>query len=241
MIKKEEGGRKTFYLKIYSIVEVGAYSKIFEKFIEFIGVKTLIITDIDGYYEKKLYQADNVTPQTYQNGNIKKEIIKCPTSDSDIKFTDNDSLLHFHNKTSNSINYFKVLSFSQKILQKGINNKWNQNSSGNLLLVYQTKEKNSANEIYHARSFEDAFFHINKEFIKNDLNSFPSLTKKWLKKFKNGTIDSFELAEKGVTKKPPLAIEILMNSNRTPLNTNDCVLWEIPSYIKEGLIWLRDN
>lgn len=30
-----------------SIVEVGAYSQIFDKFIEFLGIKTLIITDLD--------------------------------------------------------------------------------------------------------------------------------------------------------------------------------------------------
>lgn len=30
-----------------SIVEVGAYSQIFEKFIQFLGIKGIIITDID--------------------------------------------------------------------------------------------------------------------------------------------------------------------------------------------------
>ncbi|MGH2279548.1 AAA family ATPase [Aliarcobacter sp. ERUVET-7] len=224
-----------------SIVEVGAHSKIFEKFINFIGVKTIIITDIDGYYEKTLYEADGITPKTYQNGNVKKEVIKCPTSDVDIEFIDNHSLLYFHSKRKEDINYFKVLSFSQKVLQKNIHGKYCQNTNGNLLLVYQTKEENSNNEIYHARSFEDSFFHINKEFMKNDFNNFYSLTKKWLDKFKNGDIDSFELANKGVNSKPSLAIEILMNESRTPNDSTDCTLWNIPSYIKEGLIWLRDN
>jgi putative ATP-dependent endonuclease of the OLD family len=224
-----------------SIIEVGAYSKIFEKFINFIGIKTIIITDIDGYYEEILYEADGVTPQLYRNGSTKMESIKCATSNSLVQFTDNDSLLHFHNKTHNNISYFKVLSFSEKILQKTVNGKYGQNGNGDLLLVYQTKEENVDGEIYHARSFEDSFFHINKEFIKNDLNDFPSLTKKWLDKFKNGSIDCYELAEKGVTKKPPLAIEILINSNRIPTTPADCTHWNIPSYIKEGLIWLRDN
>jgi len=224
-----------------SIVEVGAYSKIFEKFINFIGIKTIIITDIDGYYEKILYEADGVTPQLYRNGNTKMESIKCATSNSLVQFTDNDSLLHFHNKNHNNISYFKVLSFSQKILQKTVNGKYSQNANGDLLLVYQTKEENVDGEIYHARSFEDSFFHINKEFMKNDLNNFPSLTKKWLDKFKEGIIDCYELAEKGVTKKPPLAIEILINSNRMSTAPTDCTQWNIPSYIKEGLIWLRDN
>lgn len=30
-----------------SVIEVGAYSQIFEKFIDFLGIKSLIITDID--------------------------------------------------------------------------------------------------------------------------------------------------------------------------------------------------
>lgn len=30
-----------------SIIEVGAYSQIFEKFIKFLGIKSLILTDID--------------------------------------------------------------------------------------------------------------------------------------------------------------------------------------------------
>src|SRR5699024_8053546 len=37
-----------------SIIEVGAYSQIFEKFIEFLGIKSLILTDIDAVNNDKI-------------------------------------------------------------------------------------------------------------------------------------------------------------------------------------------
>lgn len=225
-----------------SIVEVGAHSQTFEKFIDFIGIKTLIITDIDGYYEKILYETDGVTPQRHANQNIKKGTITCRSNNDEIEHTSNYSLLFFHNKIDdNNITYFKDLTLNQKKLLKNDDKKWVQDDNGNLLLVFQTNEINIDGDAYHARSFEDAFFHINKKFMKNDFNEFDSLVNKWLIKFKSAEIDCYDFADKAVTKKPPLAIEILMNSSRKQNNELDCITWDIPSYIQEGLEWLRDN
>ena len=225
-----------------SIVEVGAHSQTFEKFIDFIGIKTLIITDIDGYYEKTLFEVDGVTPQQHANDSIKKETIPCRSNDVDIQHTSNYSLLFFHDKKDdNTIDYFKNLTLNEKKLLKNPNRKWIQDDTGNLLLVFQTNEKDIFGEEYHARSFEDAFFHINKRFIKNDFNEFDSLVNKWFMKFKKDEIDCYDFANKAVTKKPPLAIEILMNSSRKQKSVFDCTTWNIPLYIKEGLEWLRDN
>jgi len=47
-------------------------------------------------------------------------------------------------------------------------------------------------------------------------------------------------AEKCVDKKPALAMEILLNS-KTDEAENQFSNWNIPQYIKEGLIWLKQD
>lgn len=164
-----------------SIVEVGAYSHIFEKFIDFIGVKSLIITDIDSGYDTILFETDGITPQKHKNGSIKTELIKCPVSDSSSSYTSNASLKFFHDDISD-ISYYKDLKFEWKILRKKkkIVNKWVSNKKGNLLTIYQTEEDG-----YHSRSFEDAFFHLNRQFIVDNKEQFNSLVnKKYLRNVK---------------------------------------------------------
>ncbi|KXX71676.1 ATP-dependent endonuclease [Flammeovirga sp. SJP92] len=233
-----------------SIVEVGAYSQIFEKFIDFIGVKTLIITDIDSFYEQVLYETDGVTPKCYGNGNVKKETVKCFASNSAATHTSNTAL-HFFHGNQKKLNYYTNLDFDAKILKKDnckiwmVNTegdvwleqprKWISSESGNVLLVFQTPEAN-----YHARSFEDAFFHINSEFIKNKNHSFNSLTSKYLKKFKSDEISVFDFSEQAVNSKPSLAIEILLNS-KTDIDGNLYSNWQTPAYINEGLTWLKED
>ncbi|MDF2833644.1 ATP-dependent nuclease [Chryseobacterium indoltheticum] len=209
-----------------SIVEVGAHSHIFEKFIDFIRVKSLIITDIDSYYLQEVLNEDK-TPKTYKNGNPVMEEIKRPVNDINVKFTKNHSLIFFHK--IQDINYYKLLSFDRKIVRKNRKKKWNSNKKGNVALIYQTEEMK-----YHARSFEDGFFHINYDFICNDHNNFSTLTQKWLKQFRNDKC-AFTLSQKGVESKPSLAIDILLNSNEQYSN------WQIPAYIREGLLWLRKD
>lgn len=220
-----------------SIVEVGAHSKLFEIFIDFIGIKTLIITDIDSYYEETLYEADGTTPQKHQNGNDKKEFKKCPANDLNVQFTSNSSLHFFHEKTKeDGIQYFINLNSEAKTLTKH-EGSWTPNLGGQLYIAYQTEENG-----YHARSFEDSFFHLNKEFITNDSNQFESLTPKWVEKLKenlNG-YPFFEAVEKAVGKKPPLAIEILLNSKDDD-QKKQFSNWQTPAYIKEGLEWLRKD
>lgn len=231
MMKKvdQEDHNSALLSQNISIVEVGAHSKTFEKFIDFIGLqKCLVITDIDSYYKDE------------SSG----EIEQVPANDSRADKTSNSSLVFFHQNNkkdqgieNNNLEYFKNLTFDWKVLRKNKSKKWVSNRKGNLLISYQTEENG-----YHARSFEDAFFHLNKEFIKSEDNEFPSLTKKWLTKYREDEIDEFKLAEKGVGSKPSLAIEILLNS-RTVNGENDQEIlfsnWQIPGYIKTGLEWLK--
>ena len=194
-----------------SIIEVGAYSHIFEKFFDFIGLKSLIITDIDS---------------------AKEDRTKCRVCDKNAKLTSNSSLSFFHcGKTD--LDYFKKLSFDWKILRKKKNNKWVSNRKGKLLTIYQIEEN-----AYHARSFEDAFFHLNKQFIIDNKNKFNSL--KHIDYFEDTEKDAYDLAEKCVDKKPSLAMEILLNS-KVDDNNNEFSNWQIPAYIREGLSWLKKD
>ncbi|MCP5244912.1 MAG: hypothetical protein H6937_02640 [Burkholderiales bacterium] len=63
---------------------------------------------------------------------------------------------------------FIALPLNERVLRKNSeNDTWENNEKGHLLCVYQTKETNGAGKKYHARSFEDAFLHINADFIKS--------------------------------------------------------------------------
>ena len=202
-----------------SIVEVGAYAHIFEKFIDFIGVKSLIITDIDSYY----LDEENKT-------------IKCPACNVNATDTSNGSLKFFYGNT-HDVRYFIDLTINQKKLKKdGMN--WIQDESGYLVCIYQIIEND-----YNARSFEDAFFHINKEFFVANIKRF-SMGIKNSRYMDNGHTkykdDVYFWAENCVEKKPALAMEILLNSE-TDEYGNQFSNWNTPLYIKEGLEWLRDS
>ena len=112
--------------------------------------------------------------------------------------------------------------------------------------MYQIKEYNKDGKEYNARSFEDAFFHLNrnlftergkktkKENITQCNSDFQGL--KNVKKIFN-KVDSYDLAKDCVNKKTSFAMDILLNSES--VDGKDFANWEIPSYIKEGLEWLQ--
>ncbi|WP_179007065.1 ATP-dependent nuclease [Winogradskyella forsetii] len=183
-----------------SIIEVGAYSQIFEKFIEFVGIKSLIITDLDavGDDSKKCRVADGTN---YSNDALR---------------------LFFNNATLNELKAFTIE--NKKIVKnEGV---WQADDNGNLCVVYQTEESGTT-----ARSFEDAFIQINREFINDKKDDFRGLKNRDL--FDVAANDSYKLAEKCVRKKTHFALDILFHTNEEYTN------WEIPLYIKEGLLWLK--
>jgi hypothetical protein len=125
------------------------------------------------------------------------------------------------------------------------------------MCAYQVSETNADNETYCARSFEDAFFHVNRAFMKSanavgkedDLPKFPSLKQGALTEFIGGGNPGV-MADNGIDKKPSFAIEILLNSETTTLKKSnkdgqakDFTLefnnWNIPNYIQEGLRWIK--
>lgn len=214
-----------------SIVEVGAHSQIFEKFIRFLGIKTLILTDIDT--GKTLPATDEKGEVVrHKNNNPKTTTRKCPPNDLETDHTTNNSLCFFHSKNQSDIKYFLDLPKENKILTHN-GKTWIPDNSGYLFTAYQTQEGD-----YRGRSFEDAFFSINRTLLGNDASAFPSLIAKHFNLFIEGTLSAFEFAECGVTKKTSLAIDILLNSHHS--DTSNFSNWKSPAYIKEGLEWLRN-
>lgn len=214
-----------------SIIEVGAYSHVFEKFFDFIGLKSLVITDLDA------------TKKVEKGGKTVYE--KCKIEDVNAKYISNASLKHFFSTMlenldeDKKLDYFKSLSFKNKHLKKNpSNNKWIASTNGHITITYQTKEENTKGEQYCARSFEDAFFHLNRQFIIDNKSNFKSLKK--IEYFDDATKDSYDLADNCVGKKPSFAMEILLNS-KVDASKNEFSNWLIPSYIKEGLSWLKKN
>lgn len=237
-----------------SIVEVGAYSQVFEKFINFIGMKSLIITDIDS--AKKNYEVDSAGSKK------EKGTQKCRVSDKKANATTNSSLKYFfaasydyYNKLDNSevavtteseklvsnktseLDFYLKLDLTDKLLRKDVEQKqWVPDKNGNMLVIYQVTETDSNGKQYCARSFEDSFFHLNRQFIIDNKDNFKSL--KNIKYFEEGK-DPYFLAENCVEKKPNFAMEILLNSKEE--NDLEFSNWEIPLYIKEGLLWLKNS
>lgn len=198
-------GEKDPYLPLLSqnisIIEVGAYSHIFNKFIDFLGIKSLIITDLDA---------------------INADGEKCRVSDG-ISYSNYAISHYFGGKT---INELKNCILTDKIFSK-VDNTWTAQENGKLCITYQTTESG-----YNARSFEDAFIHINREFVNSNKDKFKGLKNKELFETDN---DAYDLAAKCIKKKTYFAMDIIFHTNETFNN------WEIPSYIKEGLLWLKKD
>lgn len=242
-----------------SIIEVGAYSHIFEEFIDFVGIKSLIITDIDSY--KIVFDLDkDENKKRNSDGTEKTKEMACRVSVG--TESSNYSLKYFLGEDIGFDSLKKLPLIERTLIKNSVENVWETNEKGHVLLQYQSAEKNKENILYHARSFEDSFFHINKEFIKKHTfneeevftgsSNFPSLTQKKMKSFAKDEIDSYEMAE-GVGKKPAFAMEILLNSKTKEIDicciktkqertlSHEYSNWEIPKYIKEGLQWLKED
>ena len=187
-----------------------------------------------------------------KDGSQKIKEQACPVLEGEK--TSNASLKFFYGNNLTIDDYINF-SLSDRVLSKDAHTKeWNLDPEGHVLFVYQSKELNDNEVEYHARSFEDSFFHINKDFIlENTCNdreefignsNFPSLRQSKLKKFITGDIDSYDMAE-GVIRKPTFAMEILINSKSEILTKEEGIIekefsnWSIPKYIEEGLRWLK--
>ena len=155
-----------------SIVDgAGSHSKIFANFIEFIGLKSLIITDIDTYYDEP------------ENDDDAKHIA-CPSSDAQALYTWNSSLRFFHCRGDDkACQYFGALGDSEKTIgYDPTTNAWKPMTGGNVFTAYQYGPKGS----YAGCSFEDSFIEENKAVILEHGDKFESLRPRCLVPLSNG-------------------------------------------------------
>jgi len=240
-----------------SIIEVGNYSEIYAEFIRFIDTKTLIITDVDTEKYCDAIDKDGNTKRD-KAGQVIQLLSACRVSEG--THTSNSSLKYYlkeklkaETDTNTQKEILTKLYIQDKIIKYNdtvlTNTEWIADENGRVLIVYQIKQTNSEGISYNARSFEDAFFHINKKFF-TDLGgaSIDDNKKLCVEKFQglkkvdrlfDDTQDSYILAKECVNKKPSLAMDILLNSEN--IAGKDFANWETPAYIKEGLEWLQKN
>lgn len=187
-----------------SVIEVGAYSHVFAVFLGFLGIKTLIITDLD----------------CAKIGN-KSQLCKC-------QFTEGTTT------TNASIKFFtqldkldEIVGLSAKPITFSYNDdtaEWKANSDGQLRLLFQ-KEENG----YQARSFEDAFINLNLQFIIDNETDFTSLKNKSL--LKAAPPHYYDIAEQCIESKTSFALDILLYGGvnnegwTTPLYIKEGLEW----------------
>lgn len=193
-----------------SIVEVGAYSQIFDQFIDFLGIKTLIITDLDATKEEV-------------NDKGKRVKRSCPVSEGELY--SNEAISHYFNDPT--LENLKGYSLQNKLFDK-VSGNWENQNAGKLCVVYQTEENG-----YNARSFEDAFIHLNRDFVNDNKANFRGLQNR--EDFNEPANNAYNLAQRCIKKKTHFALDVLFHSNDKLSN------WQIPAYIKEGLLWLKQN
>lgn len=163
-----------------SIIEVGAHSHIFIPLFEFLGIKVLIITDVDAATKNN-------------NGRYVK------SHPQEAKYTSNASIKDFFKDTclDESNNEFEEL--LKKTPEDKIKN--------NIRIAYQIPETDGE---YQASSFEDAFIALNKDFIlknKEGLCEYGALKDFSNDEIENGDYYNFTL--NNVKKKSAFASSLL--------------------------------
>ena len=203
-----------------AVVQAGANAKAFRHFIDFLGIPTLIITDIDtARAEEKI-----------SKGKKKPRIVysECKVTAPEACTTTNATIKYFLQAPAETCSREHMRWFNR------MRNYTARCCRDNVHLSYQCLEDG-----FRPRSFEDAFINVNLDKIKRHWTSIDGLKNK--KDFdnyvKNGPQpnmeDIYDLTEKILDGKSGLASSLLY------LSYAQGVKWETPLYIKEGLAWLQ--
>ncbi|MGO2322894.1 ATP-dependent nuclease [Vibrio casei] len=193
-----------------SIIEAGANAKAFAPFLEFIGIKSLILTDLDSTKQ-------DVKPDI--NGKDRTSYVACPVSDS--SHTSNETLKHFFSapdlKDAGFPEWFNKLKRGELT-----------ETAGCVKVAYQTEEHG-----YQARSFEDAFLNSNKAELKRACANSEVLGLKNKNEIEEiDTVNIFNLTDRVIDKKSDFAASLLY------LGLTGKADWVTPEYINEGLKWI---
>lgn len=192
-----------------TIIEVGANAKAFAPFLQFLGIKTLVITDIDSTSLQdnssggKSYLADTVANGTH---------------------TSNETIKYFYNAPAD------VKSQGFKKWFEDIKEHKGKNTNAKIKVAYQSEEGG-----YKPRSFEDAFININRGLLVQHKGSLLGLKNK-AELDKDSTLynDIYNLTNTVLGKKSDFAASLLYLALSTKPVKLNC-----PLYIKEGFKWLQ--
>lgn len=207
-----------------SIVAVGNYTHIFTKFFNFIGFKKIcVVTDID--------ICDKQT-KTDKNGKERTVYVAAPYDGSKEQYTSNASLKEYLGKSLIS-DYRGIDENGRVVIWTQEEGKWKQNANGNVMVCYQAEING-----YQPRSFEDAFFETNKDFIAKEGKEFNGLSETAVEQFREDK-NPYELAKDGIKSKATFAVDLLIDKGRE--KEEGYVGWSVPQYIMNGLLWLRKN
>ena len=207
--KNCQDGLKKIAQQNISVIEAGANAKAFAPFLDFIGIKSLIITDLDS--TKKEIKKD-------KNDNESTIYVACPVDVS--THTSNETLKYFFSAPSIK-NEEEFKEWFGKLKQEK-----QEQLSKNVYVAYQLEENG-----YHARSFEDAFMSSNKLEIKNMSDRLLGLkNKKELQDVEMANI--YDLTDTVLAKKSDFAASLLY------MALTGQVTWVTPKYINEGLKWI---
>lgn len=192
-----------------SIMEVGANAKAFAPFLEFLGIKTLIITDIDSTSLQdtksggSAYSTDSVVNGTHTSNETIKYFYDAPPKVSSPEFE---------------------AWFAEIKKHQGINR------NSNIKVSYQSEENS-----YLPRSFEDAFINVNKKMVTDNKDILLGLKNRDELTVGGDLYDDiYELTDTVLGKKSDFAASLLYLAL-----SDDSVQLTSPAYIVEGLVWLQ--
>ena len=169
-----------------TVLEVGANAKAFSPFLKFIGIRTLVLTDIDTTFpsiskdkKRTTYKAHPVEGSTHTSNESIKFFFQAPS------YKETDEFCQWHKNL--------------------LDNKLPP-TDDNFNIAYQTKEAG-----YHARSFEDAFVALNLAEMTRCKDKLHGLKKKHQINTK-GKIDIYQLTQEIIDKKSDFAASILFSA-----------------------------
>lgn len=201
-----------------SFIEAGANARVFCHFLDFLDIKTLIFTDLDG---GKIGVSD--TGKKRWEGCSTKEAIN--TSNVTIKYYLNAPQLPKIEERETKTDELKLFDdWFKKIIENNVTS-----INPNIKVSYQVNENG-----YHARSFEDAFICVNLKTINSNKPDINGLKKK--SEIRIDRTDFFDLT-KTILKddgKSDFASSILY------LALTKDVEWSMPKYIVDGLKWISE-
>jgi predicted ATP-dependent endonuclease of OLD family len=199
-----------------TVLEVGANAKAFEPFLRFMGIKTLVITDIDTTELKVKNKTDKVTGKVTEKKNY------VATSVDGSTHTSNATLKYFFGAPK--FEEKDYAEWQEKLVSGKLVTK-----DKSLLLSYQKSEGG-----YHPRSFEDAFISLNFGTVKEQREALSGLQNK-SDLDKSDDPDFYKLTDRLISKKSDFAASVLFSV------LTDEAEWVVPAYIREGLQWLQKD